>query len=49
MFGVLLAYTALTGVLLAYNFTPTRAIVWGIVWAFTVFWLGRRELRRINR
>ncbi|NKV95024.1 hypothetical protein GS938_20100 [Rhodococcus hoagii] len=42
----LIVFTGLAAALLANDFTPTRAAVWGTAWAITAVAIVRHELKR---
>ncbi|WP_430336028.1 hypothetical protein [Rhodococcus sp. ACT016] len=44
----LVIFTGLAGALLAENYTPTRAVVWGTAWAITATAIVRSELARAH-
>ncbi|WP_169846769.1 hypothetical protein [Rhodococcus marinonascens] len=46
LIAYLIAFTVFAAVLLAYNFTPTRAVIWGIAWLFLAVTIIRKELKK---
>jgi len=46
--AVFAVLTGTSAALLAQNFTPTRAVVWGLGWAITGIIIVRHELRRTD-
>lgn len=43
--AALALFTAITVALLSANFTPTRAVIWGIAWAVVATLIIRSEVR----
>ena len=43
--AVLAVFTATSAALLANNFTPTRAVVWGVAWAAVATLIVSTEVR----
>ncbi|MGC0364832.1 cyanate permease [Rhodococcus sp. 27YEA15] len=46
--AVFIVITGFAATMLAQNFTPTRAVVWGIGWAITGIAIVRHELKRTD-